>query len=77
MTEEKMVWLKSQALSCLDGIVDCDPSTSMVTYEDGTKRQITERYTRVMGYHRPVSAYNLGKQAEHKDRTYFKESKAA
>jgi len=30
-------------------------------------------YTRVMGYHRPVESFNLGKQGEHKQRTHFKE----
>ncbi|MDP1817720.1 MAG: anaerobic ribonucleoside-triphosphate reductase [Leadbetterella sp.] len=32
-------------------------------------------YTRVMGYHRPVESFNLGKKGEHKQRTYFEESK--
>lgn len=32
-----------------------------------------EVWTRVMGYHRPVSAYNTGKRAEHAERRYFKE----
>jgi anaerobic ribonucleoside-triphosphate reductase len=27
-----------------------------------------------MGYHRPVSAWNVGKQQEHKDRVLFQES---
>jgi hypothetical protein len=27
----------------------------------------------VMGYHRPVSAFNAGKAAEHADRRYFRE----
>jgi len=30
-------------------------------------------YTRVMGYHRPVESFNVGKKAEHKERKYFKE----
>ncbi len=30
-------------------------------------------YTRVMGYHRPVESFNIGKKAEHKERKYFKE----
>ena len=29
-------------------------------------------YTRVMGYHRPVESFNIGKKGEHKQRTYFK-----
>lgn len=30
-------------------------------------------YTRVMGYHRPVESFNIGKKGEHKQRTYFKQ----
>jgi len=32
-------------------------------------------YTRVMGYHRPVESFNIGKKGEHKQRTYFNERK--
>lgn len=28
-------------------------------------------YTRVMGYHRPVESFNIGKKQEHKDRIHF------
>lgn len=38
-----------------------------------SQRQRCEVWTRVMGYHRPVSAYNAGKQAEHAERRYFRE----
>ena len=30
-------------------------------------------YTRVMGYHRPVESFNLGKKGEHNERIKFKE----
>jgi anaerobic ribonucleoside-triphosphate reductase len=30
-------------------------------------------YTRVMGYHRPVESFNLGKKGEHKERVKFTE----
>ncbi|AFL75390.1 anaerobic ribonucleoside-triphosphate reductase [Thiocystis violascens] len=40
---------------------------------DGRVRQATEIYTRVMGYHRPVSAFNRGKRAEHDARRLFLE----
>ena len=30
-------------------------------------------YTRVMGYHRPVESFNIGKKGEHHQRTHFKE----
>lgn len=32
-------------------------------------------YTRVMGYHRPVESFNIGKKAEHNQRVKFVESK--
>jgi len=43
---------------------------------DGDERTPCEIYTRVMGYHRPVSAFNVGKQQEHRDRKHFTEGKA-
>lgn len=39
--------------------------------------QATEVWTRVMGYHRPVSQFNKGKQAEHAERKFFVEPEAA
>lgn len=38
-----------------------------------SQRQRCEVWTRVMGYHRPVSAFNKGKQSEHRERTHFRE----
>jgi hypothetical protein len=37
------------------------------------ERTRCEVWTRVMGYHRPVSAFNAGKRAEHQERRYFDE----
>lgn len=37
------------------------------------ERQPCEVWTRVMGYHRPVSQFNHGKQSEHRERTHFVE----
>jgi anaerobic ribonucleoside-triphosphate reductase len=37
------------------------------------ERQRCEVWTRVMGYHRPVSEFNPGKQAEHGERCHFAE----
>ena len=45
----------------------------VVTFKDGTKQQIVECYSRVMGYLRPQSEYNVGKRQEHADRKLFKE----
>ncbi len=38
------------------------------------KRTKCTVYTRVMGYHRPVESFNIGKKAEHKQREYFIEN---
>lgn len=37
------------------------------------QRQRCEVWTRVMGYHRPVSQFNIGKHAEHQERRHFTE----
>ena len=36
------------------------------------ERQVCEVWTRVMGYYRPVSEFNIGKKSEHKERIFFK-----
>ena len=33
-------------------------------------------YTRVMGYHRPVESFNIGKKGEHTERKQFVEHSA-
>jgi len=38
-----------------------------------SERTPCEVWTRVMGYHRPVTAWNPGKQSEHSERIYFRE----
>ena len=37
-------------------------------------RQRCEVWTRVMGYHRPVASFNIGKQGEHAQRRFFSET---
>ncbi|HJV67855.1 anaerobic ribonucleoside-triphosphate reductase [Ideonella sp.] len=37
------------------------------------ERQRCEVWTRVMGYHRPKSSFNIGKQGEFAERRYFDE----
>ena len=39
------------------------------------ERQECEVWTRVMGYYRPVSEFNIGKKSEHAERNYFTEQK--
>jgi len=41
------------------------------------ERQLCEVWTRVMGYHRPVSSFNRGKKGEHNERQFFSEKRAA
>ncbi|MFN3886831.1 MAG: anaerobic ribonucleoside-triphosphate reductase [Aquabacterium sp.] len=35
------------------------------------ERQRCEVWTRVMGYHRPVASFNIGKKGEFHERRYF------
>jgi anaerobic ribonucleoside-triphosphate reductase len=37
------------------------------------ERQPCEVWTRVMGYHRPVASFNVGKKGEHNERQFFAE----
>jgi hypothetical protein len=38
------------------------------------ERTRCEVWTRVMGYHRPVTSFNKGKQSEHRERKHFTEA---
>lgn len=49
----------------------------MTTAQTDSKRTRCEVWTRVMGYHRPVSNFNIGKKAEHYSRKHFTECIAA
>ena len=40
------------------------------------ERQRCEVWTRVMGYHRPVASFNIGKKGEHAERRFFREERA-
>jgi hypothetical protein len=40
---------------------------------EDSERQPCEVWTRVMGYHRPVSSFNIGKKGEHYERRFFQE----
>lgn len=39
------------------------------------ERQRCEIWTRVMGYHRPVASFNIGKQGEFHERRHFSEAR--
>ena len=47
------------------------PPSHLFAHED---RTLCEVWTRVMGYHRPVSDWNMGKQAEHAERKHYREN---
>ena len=49
----------------------CDEQARRDGDYDEENRQTCEVWTRVMGYHRPVSAYNPGKKSEHEERLHF------
>lgn len=40
------------------------------------ERQPCEVWTRVMGYHRPVQSFNIGKKGEFNERVCFTEDRA-
>ncbi len=46
---------------------------NILTAEMQEKRTPCEVWTRVMGYHRPVSQFNTGKKSEHYSRKHFVE----
>ncbi len=52
------------------------PALDTVVLTDA-ERQPCEVWTRVMGYHRPVSSFNVGKQGEHQERRFFQEARCA
>lgn len=39
------------------------------------ERQRCEVWTRVMGYHRPVASFNIGKRGEFAERVHFEEGR--
>lgn len=51
-------------------------AADQITLSDD-ERQQCEVWTRVMGYHRPVSSFNRGKQGEYAERTCFAEPDGA
>lgn len=50
------------------------PATEPTLRDD--ERQRCEIWTRVMGYHRPVASFNVGKQGEFLERRHFAEPAA-
>jgi hypothetical protein len=47
-------------------------AASVLKEEERTRCEV---WTRVMGYHRPVTSFNKGKQSEHRERQFFVEGR--
>ena len=57
-------------------MIDIKQSNDAVRLTD-EERQRCEVWTRVMGYHRPVVSFNVGKKGEHRERRFFREEHAS
>ena len=53
-------------------VIDRSQDLAPVTLNED-ERQRCEVWTRVMGYHRPVASFNVGKKGEHLERRFFRE----
>ena len=58
---------KEQQMEVQDRATDSQPALT------DDERQPCEVWTRVMGYHRPVASFNIGKKGEHQERRFFRE----
>ena len=76
MTDEALC-----ALLTVRAGADCDATRGPESAADplalrDDERQRCEVWTRVMGYHRPVASFNIGKKGEHRERRFFREPAA-
>jgi anaerobic ribonucleoside-triphosphate reductase len=55
----------------MNAITESQAFTQIELRDD--ERQRCEVWTRVMGYHRPVASFNIGKKGEHHERKFFTE----
>jgi hypothetical protein len=75
MTEAQFFACHSEPFDSAQGRLR-EESALAVTLADH-ERQRCEVWTRVMGYQRPVASFNIGKKAEHAERRFFCEARAA
>ena len=59
----------------MESTTDLEHPVEQITLSDA-ERQPCEVWTRVMGYHRPVASFNIGKKGEHAERCFFRERPA-
>ena len=57
-----------------DVSIQAHPQTATSNILKDEERTRCEVWTRVMGYHRPVAAFNIGKQSEFAERQFFTEA---
>ena len=55
-----------------DMTVSTPIQTAALKDEERTRCEV---WTRVMGYHRPTTSFNKGKQSEHRERQFFVEGR--
>ena len=58
----------------MNSMTDVQDLEGPITLTDA-ERQRCEVWTRVMGYHRPVASFNIGKKGEHCERRFFREGR--
>lgn len=58
----------------MNDMTELSSAGNIITLED-SERQRCEIWTRVMGYHRPLSSFNIGKKGEFHERHFFEEAK--
>ncbi|QIL79646.1 hypothetical protein G7047_06825 [Diaphorobacter sp. HDW4A] len=58
----------------MSNLIQTNPSAQAHPVLHNEERQPCEVWTRVMGYHRPVASFNVGKQGEFAERLHFNES---
>ncbi|SHI02244.1 anaerobic ribonucleoside-triphosphate reductase [Pollutimonas bauzanensis] len=56
--------------------IQTSPAAQTAATLSDDERQPCEIWTRVMGYHRPMSSFNIGKKGEFHERKYFTEQGA-
>ena len=60
----------------MENLTEVKPAAEGIVLQD-SERQPCEVWTRVMGYHRPVASFNIGKKGEHAERRHFREAACA
>lgn len=75
LTDNDKILLRQQMVPVEDiaNIIAYDTKNQEVTFNDGTVRTLCECWTRCMGYYRPASFFNRGKQSEYNERKWFTE----